>query len=447
MNKLRKTFLLLSLQEQCRADRQADWLSLHHRDREWFLAQPSQNRWHLAQNWLQAFSSPPHWRMLPSPLLIVFIGVLLGVGLMSGLLEFQSHQRINIWWWLLLAVWLPVLWWLLGLWLGRTAENSIWAKNLISRLPSHSPGDVNTPLLRLTAQAMSQQVSLGFALGLAGTFFIYLLLSDLAFGWSSTLDVTSKAVHEIVQALSKPWSTLWPGAVPSLELVEQSRFFRAENTPSASAETAGHWWRFLLMNLLCYVVAPRIVSFAWAEWQLSRAQERLFTQDACIDGWWQRLHFEEVRQHAAPAPRNQATPSLEISVSSENTANIQADAPWPQLDGIVCAGRWQSDKLDSSVALLPPGVRSLPRLPSDQLSGHVSPGQAFLLLCKGWEPPTGSIADLCQRMHELQVRLYIWPAPLPGMKKERTNQLRESWQLFVPQLPPSCHLLDVRNHV
>jgi len=443
MNKLRKTFLLLSLQEQCRADRQADWLSLHQRDREWFLEQPPQNRWNLAHHWLQAFSEQHHWRMLPSPLLMSFIGVLLGVGLMSGLLEFQSHQRINIWWWLLLGVWLPVLWWLLGLLLGRTAENSIWAKSLISRLSPHTRRDVNTPLLRLTAQAMSQQVSLGFAFGLAVTFFLYLVLSDLAFGWSSTLDITSEAVHQIVQVLSKPWSILWPGAVPSLELVEQSRFFRTENTPSAIAETAGQWWRFLLMNLLCYVVAPRIVSFAWAEWQLSRAQERLFTQDACIDGWWQRLHFEEVRQHASPAPRNQLPPAREIPVSFEHTPNTRTAAHWPRLDGIVCAGQWPSDTLDSSVDILPPGIRSLPRLASDQLPERASPVQAFLLLCKGWEPPTGSTADLCQKMHELQVKLYLWPAPLPGMRTERVSQLRESWQLFVPQLPPSCHLLDV----
>ncbi len=446
MNKLRKTFLLLSLQEQCRTDRKTDWLHLHRRDREWFLTQPSQSRWQLAQHWLQAFSSQTHLPLLPSPFFISLVGMLLGVGLMSGLLEFQPHQRINIWWWLLLGVWLPALWWMLGLWLGRTAENSIWAKNLTRRLPSHAPSNINTPLLRLTAQSMSQQLSLGFAFGMAGTFFLYLLLSDLAFGWSSTLDVTSEAVHRVVQVLGIPWNTLWPNAVPSLELVEQTRFFRGENSPSANAETAAQWWRFLLMNLLCYVLAPRIVSFAWTELKLHRAQERLFTQDACLDGWWQRLHFEQVRQHAAPAPSNKPPPSIEVADSPENAANDEPNTAWPQLDAIAIAGHWQPDVLDSQVAELPPSVRSLPRLTSNQLTQRAESGHAFLLLCKGWEPPTGSIADLCQQMHEQQVRLYIWPAPLPGMKAGRAEQLRESWQLFVPQLPPSCHLLDVQSH-
>jgi hypothetical protein len=446
MNKLRKTLLLLRLKQQCQEDRHVDWLSLHRRDREWFLQQSSRNRWQLARDWLQAFSGRPDWRMLPSPIVMVLVGVLLGVGLMSGLLEFQPHQRINVWWWLLFAVWLPAFWWLVSLWLGREAEHGIWARTLCRRLPFDGHDIIDAPLLRATARILSQQVSLGFALGLAATFFIYLLLTDLAFGWSSTLDITSSGVHRVMQLLATPWQAIWPGAVPSLELIEQSRFFRVEQGSMASAELAGLWWRFLLMNLLCYVVAPRVASFAWAELHLAHAQQRLFSQDACIAGWWQRLHFEQVRQNAEPAPHNQP-PEKNDEASSVGAANTaQAAASWPQLDGIVTAGRWQREQLDAVVAQLPPEIHALPRLDADRLSESASSGRAFLLLCKGWEPPTGSIADLCEQMHQQQVQLYIWPAPLPGMKAGRAAQLRESWRLFVPRLPASCHLLDPQSH-
>jgi len=443
MNKLHKTLLLLGLQQQCRADREMDWQSLHRRDREWFLAQGSQNRWQLARHWLGEFAEAPPWHGALSPWTVGLLGLLLGIGLMSGLLQFQPQQRINLWWWLLLTVWLPALWWLLGLWLSRSAATGLWARALLGRLPAHWQKDIDRPLLARTAQAISQQFSLAFALGLVGTFFAYLLLTDLAFGWSSTLDVSAAGVYRLTQALAWPWHALWPEAVPSLQLVEQTRFFRVDESAALEGQQLGQWWRFLLMNLLSYVLLPRVLSFAWAEWQLGRAQQRLFTQDACIDGWWQRMHFEQVRQQAAPLAQPHVAPTgADSGGRTRAPAPQQAADHWPLLHAIVAAGHWPPEQLAASIARLPAPVRALPLLAIEQVSADSRPGQALLLLCKGWEPPTGALLDLCQQMHAQQQQLYLWPVPLAGMKAGRARQLRASWQLFMPQLPASCHLLE-----
>ena len=435
MNKVCRTLLLLGLQAQCRADQDKDWRSLHKRDREWYLAQPPQGRWQLARHWVQRFAAAQPWTLAISPLLLTVVGIFLGTGLMSGLLQFQPQQRINLWWWLLLSVWLPAIWWLFGLWLGRSAGNGVWAHALLRRLPPHwRTGDV--PLLGLTARVLSQRFSLGFALGLVGAFFAYLLLTDLAFGWSSTLDVSAGAVHKLTQALSLPWRGVWPGAVPSLQLIEQTRFFRVEDITLAEGAAYGEWWRFLLMNLLSYVLTPRILSLAWAEWSLGRAQRRLFSQDACIDGWWQRMHFEQIRQHAEPAPAS-ATPLADAPETGDHLTGH-----WPLLHGVVTVGEWSDEQLDPVIAGWPEQARSLPLLSEDRALANASPGSAHLLLCKGWEPPTGALADLCQKMHEQPQQAYLWPAPLPGMKPERARRLQSSWQMFVSQLPPSCHLLE-----
>lgn len=441
MNKLSKTLLLLGMQAQCRADRDKDWQSLHKRDREWYLAQPPQGRWQLARRWVRRFAGPQPWILAISPQIAALVGIVLGVGLMSGLLQFQPQQRINLWWWLLLAVWLPVLWWLLGLWLGRYAAHGVWAQGLFSRLPPHWQLD-ETPLLGLTARTLSQRFSLGFALGMVAAVFLYLLLTDLAFGWSSTLSVSATGVHKLTQILSLPWRGIWPQAVPSLELIEGTRYFRVEEVASTGGEQLGQWWRFLLMNLLTYVLVPRILSLAWAEWQLGRAQRRLFAQDACIDGWWQRLHAEQVRQRAGPAPSNRSPSPGAHPDTARQADGTGADTYLPVLQGMVVAGDWPARELASLIAQLPDVLRALPQLTTDEASALTSPSQAFLLLCKGWEPPTGSLADLCQQLHEQGHKTYLWPAPLPHMNPERVRRLRESWQLFIAQLPSSCHLLE-----
>ena len=440
MNRFCKSLLLLGLQVQCQADRGRDWQALHRRDRKWFLAQKMTNRWELAHRWLQTFAA---WRPIgftPSAILVLAVGALFGAGLMSGLLQFQPQQRINLWWWLLLSVWLPALWWLIGLWLGRVNRRSGMAHAVVVRFLPNTLGPADTPLLQLTARALSQQVSLGFALGLLGTFVAYLLLTDLAFGWSSTLDVSAQGVHQFTQFLSLPWLPFLSSAVPTLEMVEQTRFFRVETVLVQQGNLAGQWWPFLLMNLLTYVLLPRLLSFLWSEWQLVRAQQRLFNQDGCIDGWWQRLHAEQVQQTAAPAPRNRGA-TLSSSQGADGPTESTHHA-WPVLHALITAGYWSDDQVKKQVDMLPPDIQHLPQISEQQALEAASAGEAYLLLCKGWEPPTSALADLCQQLHEQQKVLFLWPAPLPGMKSQRTKQLRESWQLFMPQLPPTCHLLE-----
>lgn len=436
MNKLHKTLLLFGLRAQCQQDRNRDWQALHQRDREWFLQQSPQGRWQLAQRWLEQFAGPQPAALGLSPALITLIGFALGTGLMSGLLQFQPQQRINLWWWLLLAVWLPTLWWLVSLWFSRTAATGIWARSLLQRLPRPWLGQVDMPLLGRTAYWLTQGLSCGFAIGLTLSFFTYLALTDLAFGWSSTLEITSDGVYRLTQALALPWRSLWPDAAPTLQLIEQTRFFRIEDQNPVSGGLYGEWWRFLLMNLLLYVLLPRLLSLAWAAWRLHRAQQRLLVQDACIDGWWQRLHFEQVSQRGEPAPRNQAP------VLDDQPAEPQDDErPWPQVQAIVTAHHWSDDQLTEHLRMLPAQLQQLPRLAPAQLDGQQEI-DAVLLLCKGWEPPTGALADLCERIHQHGQQAFLWPAPLPGMKAARAQQLRASWRLFIPQLPASCHLLE-----
>src|SRR5690606_36806106 len=88
--------------------------------------------------------------------------------------------------------------------------------------------------------------------GLAVT--LYLLgFSDLAFSWSTTLDISANTFHRIVEAFAVPWQFLGPDWQLSLEQVRDTQYFRLEGryVPSTGEGRAtdmiviGHWWHYL----------------------------------------------------------------------------------------------------------------------------------------------------------------------------------------------------------
>jgi hypothetical protein len=80
-------------------------------------------------------------------------------------------------------------------------------------------------------------------------------VSAQAFSWSTTLDVDAAAMHSLFSALAFPWAWLTP-AVPSLELVEASRYFPGG---SYEPERLKDWWPFLLAAVTTYGLLPRVL--------------------------------------------------------------------------------------------------------------------------------------------------------------------------------------------
>ena len=64
-----------------------------------------------------------------------------------------------------------------------------------------------------------------FATVTAGTLIVF---TDLAFGWSTTLDVTPAEFAHWLHLVAAPWSWVMPAAVPDADLVEISRYFRLD---------------------------------------------------------------------------------------------------------------------------------------------------------------------------------------------------------------------------
>ena len=119
-----------------------------------------------------------------------------------------------------------------------------------------------------------------FSLGVLLSLLLMVTTRDIAFGWSSTLQIDATSFQSLLATLSLPWANFFPSAVPSLELVELSHYFRlGENINSDMVQNAnklGAWWQFLVMATLLYALVLRLFFWFFSKQAFSRQLEKEF---------------------------------------------------------------------------------------------------------------------------------------------------------------------------
>ncbi len=89
--------------------------------------------------------------------------------------------------------------------------------------------------------------------------------TDLAFAWSSTLEVSGETIYAITNTISAPWRSMVPAAVVDAATVEATRFYRADSI-GYQAVSSGQWWKFIIMAMLFYGLLPRVLAWFFFRW-------------------------------------------------------------------------------------------------------------------------------------------------------------------------------------
>ena len=255
-------------------------------------------------------------------LLLLAVGFFLGWAAAAALLSIEVHTgRINIVLAFAVLVLLPALSILLSLgvfaWTAfsqpksqasglRLLLSGFGLTRLAMRLlPASVRGDVANVLGRMTAHGRlygrvergqflvwSQSLGLGFALGALVATLAFVALTDLAFGWSSTLAIEARAVYVWVHHIALPWASLWPEASPSMDLVEATRFFRVAaegHTHLIDPILFGGWWPFLVASIVVYTLLPRLLLLVGARAWHARATGSAIGLTPGVDRLLERL--------------------------------------------------------------------------------------------------------------------------------------------------------------
>jgi len=339
--------------------------------------------------------------------------IVLVLGFLTGfaLLSYSGNEPVNVIYLLLVMVGLPLLSMLLSLlsillgnigakifahlsplyYLEKVVNLLPFAKNItFSSLPFSSTLSKWIFLQRV------QLFSFLFSLGLFFALILMIISKDIAFGWSTTLQVDAKSFQALLSTLSLPWRDFIPSAVPSLELVELSHYFRLgkhlDSNMIHNADKLGAWWQFLAMATLFYALGLRLIFWIVAYYGFKRQLKKEFL---AIDGV-----SELIKEFKTPFISTQSHKNEEHLEISEETLREVDEHLGEEYEAIL---GWNFS--DEQLLLIKDslGVNSKNREVVggknsfledkkiiEQLKGEI------LVYVKAWEPPTMDFMDFLE---------------------------------------------------
>lgn len=439
---MRDLNLLLEFDAQYRRDRQQGDAFLHRRDRRFTLETGIDGSTDPAA-WLRAVRggaantprTPAMARTkawLRARLAFAAAGAVLGATTMFGLLYYTGGQRINVT--LIIAVAFLQLVLTLATGVQALAGWQPWRPLLaaLQRMLARGPtGDdayaITRQLAAPRAAGVVQTGGLAFALAALVALLTQVVIHDLAFGWSTTLQASAPAYHALTTGLAWPWHAWWPSAVPSLALVEQSRFFRLAGEGTGNVALLGGWWPFLIAVWLHYAVLLRLLGLALAHVQL-----RL-----CIRRSWRAhpgrhaLHLRCTTPWVDSGNAADATPPPPLPVQIASTP----DSPARVLIRWAGAGSAHG-RFNDGTRILEAGGSATLQEDRRTLQAARDANGAILVVVRGWEPPTGELTDFLSLARETcgAVPIRLLPLAASGGGETVTGTRLAQWQRYVERL-------------
>ncbi len=163
----------------------------------------------------------------------------------------------------------------------------------------------------------AQLMGIGFNLGVLSAMLVRIVLTDVAFGWQSTLQPDPRTVFGIVEFLAAPWAWILdpPAAHPTAAQVAGSKMVLKDGIYHLATTDLASWWPFLCLSVMFYGLLPRMVLLGFGRWRQARQLAALrFTHAACDRLWLQmtaprvetpdRAEYQDIF-HASGQPANE----------------------------------------------------------------------------------------------------------------------------------------------
>lgn len=254
--------------------------------------------------------------------------------------------------------------------------------------------------------SLGQWFGLWFYSGALVSFLGLVIFSDLAFGWSTTLDIEPQEFLRWTGWLAWPWSNVLPSAMPSEELVQLSRFYRMKGVSSANSEVLGQWWAFVVCAVGFYGLLPRILLWAFARTQLQWSIHQTALQ---LPGARELLSqmASSLIETKAPEQTGQLD-EKKASVGGESFSPLPIGAcyliDWAGAPNLI-------ERLHAH--------RTQPRIQRSALTeedtifseiGSLQEDCPILVAVRGWEVPTAEVIDFLKELRKHlgpQTRLFV----------------------------------------
>lgn len=374
---------------------------------------------------------------------LVLIAFALGLVAGVGLLSYNGEEPVNVIYFIAVAIFIPLFTMLLTLFSmlrARSAESvlvhlspAFWMEKILGLLPGNVQEDIkalqiNSLLANWIIIRRSQIIVLFFSLGLLLSLLGVVVTKDIAFAWSTTLHISPEVFHDFLHTIAFPWREIAPWSVPSLELIEQSQYFRLgdklDDEMIAHASELGEWWKFLALSTLFYAIFLRFLMLILASFGFSSAvKQSLLT----LKGTTKLLR--EINE-----------PIISTHAKKRENAFISDDECYSQIvnrldasyDGIQGWAISQSELfvLGDSMNIISPEHFEVGGTNSFEEDSEVifkSHGEV-LLFVKAWEPPTMDFVDYLTELTDKVDKVVVVPIGTVENHYETTPKEIDVWE-------------------
>ncbi len=377
--------------------------------------------------------------------LLVIIAFILG--LLSGitLLSYNGQEPVNVVYFIAMVIFLPLFSIVLAFFSMLRVKNSksvllhltpaYWMEKILNFFPGIDDKNIknfkiNPLLVNWIIIRRSQFIALFFSLGLLLALLGVVITKDIAFAWSTTLHITPETFHSFLNTLALPWREILPTAVPSIELIERSQYFRLGDKLSeemiSNASQLGQWWKFLALATLFYALLLRCVMYGIATLGYKNALKKSFFSLEGVS-----LILKNMNE---PMITTSATVTEHIISSSYK--DIQEVRQLKRLYDSVQGWAIPTFKLQvmndtmniSSQNIFEVGGSNT--LSEDRAIAHKSFGEV-LLYVKAWEPPTLDIVDYIEELVEVVDKVIVYPI---GMEDEMYHTKEKFIKIWIEKI-------------
>ena len=273
-----------------------------------------------------------------------------------------------------------------------------WMEKVVALFPNRVQEDIqalkiNPLLANWVVIKRSQIIALFFSFGLLLALLGMIITKDIAFAWSTTLDVSAESFHEFLQLMAYPWREFLPSAVPSVELIERSQYFRLGDKLSeemiGNASILGQWWKFLAMATLVYALILRFLVYLLASFGLHRAIKKSLLSLKGSAKLLREMNEPIITTHA-----NQAEQTFVPNESDYAQVVSRLDASYDVVQGWAMAKEQLVVLCDAKGVIAPKFYEVGGSNTLDEDSEIISKSRGeVLFFVKSWEPPTMDFVD------------------------------------------------------
>ena len=146
-----------------------------------------------------------------------------------------------------------------------------------------------------TVASLIQAFGIWFNVAAIATTLLLVTVSDRAFGWQSTLDLSSDEVHNITSFIAMPWSFIAPTGAPSLSEIEGSRIFLKDGIRTLTNDNLVSWWPFLVCALVAYGLIPRLCLWLFTSYFIKNQLKNVGFNSLNCDRLWESMVTRELR--------------------------------------------------------------------------------------------------------------------------------------------------------